>query len=108
MPTAQPRTPPSDQLDTRQLLRVLTAIKKGDFSARMPDDQIGVAGKVADTLNDIIDMNRRLTQEYARISAVVGKEGRISQRVTVPEATGDWASRIESVNSLIADLAQPT
>ena len=44
----------SDQLDEKQLLKTLVAVKKGDFSVRMPLDQTGIAGKVADTLNDII------------------------------------------------------
>ncbi len=39
---------------------------------------------------------------------VVGKEGRINQRVTVPDAAGGWSNQIDSVNSLVTDLAQPT
>jgi len=37
----------------RLLLRTLTAIKKGDFTARMPIEFTGTQGKIADTLNDI-------------------------------------------------------
>ena len=45
-----------DTLDQKQLLAVLMAFKKGDFSVRMPLDQTGIAGKIADTLNDVIEM----------------------------------------------------
>jgi len=38
-----------DQLDSKQLLAALTAFKRGDFSAQLPDDWTGIAGKVADT-----------------------------------------------------------
>src|SRR5207302_489032 len=38
----------------------------------------------------------------------VGKEGRITQRMALPTATGGWAKRTEAVNSLITDLVQPT
>jgi hypothetical protein len=35
----------TDDLDTRQLLRTLTAVKMGNFAVRMPDDQTGVLEK---------------------------------------------------------------
>ena len=97
----------ADVIDPKLLLKVLTAIKKGDFSARMPIDQTGTPGKIYDVLNDIIEMNERLADELARISSVVGKEGKITQRASL-SGGGRWASCIESVNMLIADLAQPT
>src|SRR2546423_10380336 len=78
-------------LDIRQLLRVLTAVKKGDFTVRMPEDKTGTAGKVADALNDIIDLNERMASEFARIGTAVGKEGRINQRATLSGALGSWA-----------------
>lgn len=45
----------SDYLDPKLLLTVLTAVKKGDFSSRMPNDQIGVTGKIYDAFNEIIE-----------------------------------------------------
>ena len=39
------------------LLGVLTDVKNGDFSVRMPLEWTGVAGKIADTLNDVIAAN---------------------------------------------------
>ena len=98
----------SDDLDAKQLLNVLTALKKGDFSTRMPSDQIGLSGKICDALNEIIEKNEMLASELSRISEVVGKEGKITQRATMTGATGAWASCINSVNTLITDLAQPT
>src|SRR5207253_2480183 len=97
-----------DQLDSKQLLAALTAFKRGDFSAQLPDDWTGIAGKVADTFNHVIGLNQRLTQELARISRVVGKEGRIRQRASLGEASGLWADAMSSVNTLIEDLGHPT
>ena len=71
MPTEPQTIQTTDKLDSRQLLRVLTAVKKGDFSVRMPADYTGTAGKIADTLNDIIELNQRMTLEFERISTVV-------------------------------------
>ncbi|MBW4597292.1 MAG: HAMP domain-containing protein [Brasilonema angustatum HA4187-MV1] len=98
----------SDNLDLKQLLKTLVAVKKGDFSARMPIDQTGMAGKIADTLNDIIEQNERLTTELQRISHVVGKEGKISERASLGNVRGSWSVCVDSVNTLVTDLVQPT
>src|SRR2546426_104069 len=96
-----------EKLDSRLLLRVLTDFRKGDFAARLPVDSTGIAGKVYDTINDIIDVNARLTKEMERISTVVGKEGKIRHRTSLAGATGGWADCVDSVNSLVGDLIQP-
>src|SRR5882672_8221864 len=101
-----PPPPPPDSsgsapLDIPGLLRVLTAVKKGDFTVRMPEDRTGTAGKVADALNDIIELNDRMANEFARIGTAVGKEGRINQRGSLQGAVGSWAACFESVNTLI-------
>src|ERR1041384_1633125 len=96
-----------EKLDARLLLRVLTDFRKGDFSARLPVGRGGIAGKIYDTLNEIIDLNGRLTKELDRISTVVGKEGKIRQRAALPGATGGWADCVDSVNGLVGDLIQP-
>src|SRR6202167_3199011 len=90
------------------LLKTLIAFKNGTFSVRMPVDETGVAGKIADTLNDILELNQKMAREYERISRAVGKEGKITQRASLGSARGAWADCVESVNSLIGDLVQPS
>jgi HAMP domain-containing protein/signal transduction histidine kinase/DNA-binding response OmpR family regulator len=107
MPT-EVLTKDTDNLDPKELLRTLVAVKKGDFTVRMPSDQTGIAGKIADTLNDIIEMNERMAAELERVSTVVGKEGKITQRASLGSAGGSWAASVNSVNTLITDLVQPT
>src|SRR5687768_9872317 len=97
-----------DRLDLDGLLTVLMSVKKGDLSARLPANKVGTAGKIADTLNDVIELNQKLANELHRLSNVVGKEGRIAQRATLGGASGSWAECIESLNSLVTDLVQPT
>src|SRR5438132_10116948 len=82
------------ELDTRQLLAALMAFKRGDFSARLPDDRTGVAGKIADTFNAVIETNQRMSEELERIVHAVGKEGRISQRASLGEVSNSWADAI--------------
>src|ERR1700688_3770388 len=95
----------SSTLNTTELLSALVSFKNGDFSVRLPADKTGVGGKVYDVLNEIFAQNQLMTDEFARISNSVGKEGRITQRASV-QAKGGYAACVESVNSLITDLVQ--
>src|SRR6266487_3799226 len=49
-----------------------------------------------------------MAKEFDRVATVVGKEGRIRQRASLPMATGSWSACVDSINTLIADLVQPT
>ncbi len=97
-----------DKLDARRLLHALSAVKKGDFSVRLPTNWGGIDGKIADTLNDIIEMMSDSTKEIERVSRVVGREGKLSQRVAPAPARGSWKSRVDAVNDLIENLVRPT
>ena len=96
-------------VDARQLLSALDAFKKGDFSVRLSESG-GVAGKVAEAFNEVVELNERLVGELERISQVVGKAGRLNQRATLGEVggSGSWAHAINSVNTLISNLVHPT
>jgi HAMP domain-containing protein/signal transduction histidine kinase/CheY-like chemotaxis protein len=96
------------ELDAKQLLAALVAFKRGDFSTRLPDDWTGVAGKIADTFNDVVTTNQRMSRELERIGRVVGKGGRITQRASLGDVSDSWAEAIGSVNDLIGDLVHPT
>ncbi|QYF92813.1 response regulator [Massilia sp. PAMC28688] len=98
----------ADELDPKMLLATLMALKKGDFTARMPSDLTGISGKIADTLNDIIETKEKMVGAITDVSRVVGREGRLTQRANVPGVVGGWATIISSVNTLIDDLVRPT
>ncbi|MDQ3958722.1 MAG: HAMP domain-containing protein, partial [Pseudomonadota bacterium] len=89
-------------------LTALTALKRGDASARLPLEWTGLAGKVAETFNDVVDLNARMAEELERLSRVVGKEGKLKQRATLGDVKGFWHDAMESINSLIDDLVHPT
>jgi signal transduction histidine kinase/HAMP domain-containing protein/CheY-like chemotaxis protein len=98
----------SGALDLNTLLKVLTAVKKGDFSVRMPVGLGGIQGRIADTLNEIIELNQGMAEEVERVSLAVGKEGKTRERASLPNASKGWTAKIESVNTLIDDLVHPT
>ncbi len=90
------------------LLRTVTAARKGDFQVRLPSDWTGIGGKIADAFSELIEQDEKLAQELGRVSTVVGKEGRIGQRVRLGSNLGSWAGMEESLNQLLDDMSRPT
>ncbi len=95
-------------LDLKKLLRALQAVRDGDFTARLAPDQTGLAGKIADTFNELVSCNQRLCHELERAGQMVGKEGKTRVRVSSERRAGAWGAMESSVNTLIDDLLWPT
>ena len=107
-PTTSPSAVDVTLLDKKHLLVALTALRKGDFTARLPVEWSGIDGRIADAFNDAIELNQRMARELERLSRVVGKEGKISQRASIGDVSGGWSEAVSSVNALIGDLVHPT
>jgi HAMP domain-containing protein/CheY-like chemotaxis protein/signal transduction histidine kinase len=93
---------------SRELLAALLRYQDGDFSMRLAVDGTGLDGKIADAFNAILSVSARRSHEIARVCRVVGKEGKLKQRMSVPGAVGGWADEVVSFNTLIDDLVWPT
>src|SRR5271167_3057747 len=100
--------PSSSANEMAAVLRALNALKRGNSSVRLPAEWIGLAGKVAEVFNDVVEQNQRLHEEVARLSRVVGREGKLNTRGTLGQVSGFWRESIESINDLIDDLVHPT
>src|SRR5207253_908369 len=98
----------STTVDLPSFLSALKAVRQGDFSARLPDHWTGVAGKVADTFNEVVELNQRLASELERLRLAIGQHGKITERASVGPVSGAWADSVTNVNSLVASLVQPT
>ena len=77
---------------SRQLLVALTAFSKGNFRVRLPGEWSGMDARIAEAFNLTIANAQRVTDEAARLSSAVGKEGRLAQRMSCPGALGSWAA----------------
>jgi HAMP domain-containing protein/signal transduction histidine kinase/CheY-like chemotaxis protein len=98
----------TDVPDNKELLRILTEVKNGNFTVRMPIDQTGLNGKICDTLNEIISLNEKMMQEFTHAGNTIGKQGKLTQRIEIPAAKGSWKKGVESLNTMISDLVHPT
>src|SRR3954447_19900175 len=98
----------SNDEELRELLRVLSAVRDGDFSVRVPGHWTGLVGKIADTVNDLVGAHQAMAAQIERVGQVVGREGRTRQRVRFANNAGKWAEMETSFNTLIDDLLWPT
>src|SRR6185369_419433 len=98
----------ASQQELGALLAALTALRRGDASARLPQHWSGMAGKVADVFNDVVEQNAAMAAEIARLRQVVGKEGKLKQRAALPQQQGFWGDSVDCINALIDDLVHPT
>ncbi|MES2184080.1 MAG: HAMP domain-containing protein [Pseudomonadota bacterium] len=90
------------------MLAAMIAYRNGDFSARLPIDWPDTDGRFAEAFNDTIGQTDRTSGEVHRLSATVGKDGRLTQRMSLPGAVGGWAATVDLLNTLIDDLVRPT
>jgi HAMP domain-containing protein len=110
---AKAAAPPPDRRifsgeETRALLDGLTRLKQGDSSVRLPVEWEGVQGKVAETFNEVVELNERMAEELSRLRQKVGKEGKLKQRAEMSDVRGFWRDSVACVNALIDDLVYPT
>jgi len=96
------------QTDMEELLVALQAMRDGSFTVRMPGDRVGLAGKIADTFNEIVANNQRMAEQLERVGETVGRQGKTRYRVKFGRSTGAWVEMESSINTLIDDLLWPT
>ncbi|MBE2315661.1 HAMP domain-containing protein [Solirubrobacter sp. CPCC 204708] len=98
----------ADEKALEAIVVALTAARDGDFTVKLPARRRDVIGDVQARVNDLVAQNARVTKELQRLARVVGRDGRMAERATVPDSYGGWAEKIEAVNSLVDDLVRPT
>ncbi|MBA3466498.1 MAG: HAMP domain-containing protein, partial [Gemmatimonadaceae bacterium] len=96
------------EADLRRLLDALRELNDGDFDVRLPLSDDPLIAEISDAFNNIAKLNARMSSEMMRVANTIGREGQMNDRASIGQVTGDWSSTIDSVNTLITDLASPT
>ncbi|WP_189133078.1 HAMP domain-containing protein [Wenjunlia tyrosinilytica] len=97
-------------MDTAALDRLLSALvtmRDGNFRKRLTVTGDGVMAEIAAVFNEVADRNQHLTGELARVRRVVGREGKLTERLEVGACEGSWATAIDHSNALVEDLVRP-
>ncbi|MEU3897046.1 HAMP domain-containing protein [Streptomyces sp. NPDC045251] len=100
----------STTVDTAALNRLLTALvamREGNFRKRLTVSGDGVMSEIAAVFNEVADRNLHLTGELARVRRVVGREGKLTERLETGACEGSWAAAIDNSNALVDDLVRP-
>ncbi|HVU18267.1 MAG TPA: HAMP domain-containing protein [Candidatus Didemnitutus sp.] len=92
----------------RQLNSTLRAVVEGDFSVRLTADWPGMHGRVAESFNMLTARLERFNRNLQQLQRQVGEEGKINFRMPMGDSLGNWADRVEYINSLVDELTQPT
>src|SRR5215471_7452901 len=93
---------------SKRILAAMVAFRDGNFYVRLPSDWEGIDGRIAAAFNQTVSHEDHLSREMARLSGTVGREGRLKQRMSVPGASGGWATKVDRFNTLLDDLVRPT
>ncbi|MEU2392592.1 HAMP domain-containing protein [Streptomyces sp. NPDC007369] len=106
----RPRRSGTTEVDTAALNRLLTALvsmRDGNFRKRLTVSGDGVMAEIAAVYNEVADRNLHLTGELSRVRRMVGREGKLSERLETGACEGSWAAAIDASNQLVDDLARP-
>ncbi|MFF3616652.1 HAMP domain-containing protein [Streptomyces sp. NPDC002580] len=98
------------EVDTAALNRLLAALvsmRDGNFRKRLTVSGDGVMSEIAAVFNDVADRNLHLTGELSRVRRVVGREGKLTERLETGTCEGSWAAAIDASNALVEDLVRP-
>ncbi|NEB34496.1 HAMP domain-containing protein [Streptomyces sp. SID14446] len=97
-------------MDTAALNRMLAALvsmRDGNFRKRLTVSGDGVMSEIAAVFNEVADRNLHLTGELSRVRRVVGREGKLTERLETGVSEGSWAAAIDASNALVDDLVRP-
>jgi HAMP domain-containing protein/signal transduction histidine kinase len=97
-------------VDTAALNRLLTALvsmRDGNFRKRLTVSGDGVMSEIAAVFNEVADRNLHLTGELSRVRRMVGREGKLTERLETGACEGSWAAAIDASNALVDDLVRP-
>ncbi|MEU9775794.1 HAMP domain-containing protein [Streptomyces sp. NPDC047968] len=104
------RTNGTTEVDTaalNRLMSALVAMRDGNFRRRLTVSGDDVMSEIAAVFNEVADRNLHLTGEIARVRRMVGREGKLAERLETGALEGAWASAIDASNELVDDLARP-
>ncbi|GHJ31805.1 histidine kinase [Streptomyces hygroscopicus subsp. sporocinereus] len=90
-----------------RLLTAMTAMRDGNFRKRLTVSGEGVMSEIAAVFNEVADRNLQLTGELTRVRRVVGREGKLTERLETGACEGQWAAAIDASNALVDDLVRP-
>jgi HAMP domain-containing protein/signal transduction histidine kinase/CheY-like chemotaxis protein len=105
-PSARARAPRAEArpLAQKELLAALRALRRGEFSVRLPEDRTGTDAQICEAFNEVAQTAESLRDDVAEVRRLVGDEGRTKRRLS-RTYRGGWGDYGNAVNGLIGQLS---
>ncbi|WP_394344101.1 HAMP domain-containing protein [Rufibacter hautae] len=91
----------------RGIVKVVTAVSKGDLTQKLTLQAKGELADLADTINSMVEDLNRLAGEVSRVARVAGVEGKLTERATVHGVSGSWKELVDTLNDLLESIVTP-
>ena len=91
----------------RGIVRVVTAVSKGDLTQKFTLDARGEVAQLAETINQMVMMLNILAGEVSRVARVAGTEGKLTERAVVTDMQGSWKEIVDTLNNLLESIVSP-
>ncbi|MGV3588863.1 MAG: HAMP domain-containing protein [Adhaeribacter sp.] len=94
-------------VQVRGIVKVVTAVSKGDLTQKLTLETKGEMADLAETINNMVDDLNRLAGEVSRVARVAGVEGKLTERATVLGVSGSWKELVDTLNDLLESIVSP-
>src|SRR6202030_3300525 len=88
----------------RGIVKVVTAVAKGDLKQKLLVEAKGEIAELADTINSMTDTLAIFADQVTSVAREVGVEGKLGGQANVPGAAGTWRDLTDNVNQLAGNL----
>ncbi|MEO3756554.1 HAMP domain-containing protein [Streptomyces sp. B6B3] len=82
-------------------------MRDGNLRKRLAVTGDGPMAQIAAVYNQVAERNLHVTGELARVRRVVGREGKLTERMETGACEGAWAKAVDDANDLVEDLVRP-
>src|SRR4051795_12742473 len=99
MTTTEEHQVTGDTALLRELTDALRRVRRGDLKVRLPR-RSGATGEVAEAFNEVVQLQERQTLNVRKISRIVGRDGKLTERLDEEGLDGAWGDAARAVNML--------
>jgi signal transduction histidine kinase/HAMP domain-containing protein len=96
-----------EHLELDGLVRVLRSVRDGDLRLRLDVVPGSPLAEAASLFNEIVERQQLLAAELERVSAAVGRDGRLGERMNPSAGRGAWTQTVTSVNQMLDGVLGP-
>ncbi|MFI7275844.1 HAMP domain-containing protein [Streptomyces sp. NPDC049879] len=90
-----------------RLLSALEAMRDGNMRKRLTVVGEGPMAEIAAVYNQVADRGLHLTGQLAGVRRLVGREGKLTERMETGVCEGAWGKAVDDANDLVDDLVRP-